>query len=108
MDFYFDWCREKPRIQKDNIIFTNDYGIEYNGKKEWLCRRDNNSNDENEDNYYKNNKEDNDYDNKDIKKVKDNEKDYPNIYSKPVFSSNNIPSFKNNISYSTSFDNIIK
>ena len=96
MDFYFDWCREKPRIQKDNIIFTNDYGIEYNGKKEWLCRRDNNSNDENEDNYYKNNKEDNDYDNKDIKKVKDNEKYYPNIYSKPVFSSNNIPSFKNN------------
>ena len=96
MDFYFDWCREKPRIQKDNIIFTNDYGIEYNGKKEWLCRRDNNSNDENEDNYYKNNKEDNDYDNKDIKKIKDNEKYYPNIYSKPVFSSNNIPSFKNN------------
>ena len=37
-DFYFDWSNEKPDIKKDDIIYTNDYGIEYNGKYEWLIR----------------------------------------------------------------------
>ena len=32
VDFYYDWCKEKPNTKYDNIIFTNDYGIEYNSK----------------------------------------------------------------------------
>ena len=76
MDFFFDWNKEKPNIDEDNIIFTNDYGIEYNGKNEWLNR------------------------NKDIcfRKVNGiihNQKSGSSIYSKPVFAINQVPSFKN-------------
>ena len=91
-DFYYDWCKEKPIIKKDNIIYTNDYGIEYNGSKEWLCR--------NED--IKTNKEEEEEDNEDYKYIhegisntKQKEKYYPNIYSKPVFALHNFSSFKN-------------
>ena len=42
IDFYYDWCKEKPNIKYDNIIFTNDYGIEYNKKNEWLYKREEN------------------------------------------------------------------
>ena len=27
-DFWYDWCKEKSKIKKDTIIFTNNYGIE--------------------------------------------------------------------------------
>jgi serine/threonine protein kinase len=37
-DFCYDWCSEKPEIKKDDIIYTYDYGIEYNGKYPWLIR----------------------------------------------------------------------
>ena len=36
IDFWYDWCIEKPNILPDDPIFTNDYKIEYNGSKEWL------------------------------------------------------------------------
>ena len=42
INFFYDWCKEKPKIKKNNIIYTNDYGIEYNGKYEWLVKNDEN------------------------------------------------------------------
>ena len=94
LDFYFDWCKEKPNIKKDNIIFMNDYGIEYNGKNEWLCRNNKYNNDNIKDDI--NNNKEHIYAHKSVKNNIDKEKYFPNIYSKPVFSINNIPSFKNN------------
>ena len=38
-DFYYDWCKQKPNIKSDDIIFTNDYKIEYNEKNDWLNRK---------------------------------------------------------------------
>ena len=38
LDYYFDWDDEDPHISKDDIIYKNNYHIEYNGKKEWLIR----------------------------------------------------------------------
>ncbi len=40
IDYYFDWDKESPNIDEDNIIYTNDYHIEYNGKNEWLKNKD--------------------------------------------------------------------
>ena len=37
-DFYYDWCSQKPNIKSDDPIYTNNYGIIYNGKNEWLRR----------------------------------------------------------------------
>ena len=36
IDFYYDWCSQKPNIKIDDIIYTNDYKIQYNGPNEWL------------------------------------------------------------------------
>ena len=36
IDFWYDWCIEKPNILPDDQIFTNDYQIENNGSKECL------------------------------------------------------------------------
>ena len=36
VDFYYDWCTQKPNIKSDDIIYTHSYNIEYNGKNEWL------------------------------------------------------------------------
>ena len=36
IDFYYDWFSQKPNIKSDDIIFTNDYKIKYNGPHEWL------------------------------------------------------------------------
>ena len=74
IDYYFDWDKEKPNIDKNNIIYTNDYNIEYNGKNEWLLRNNNNFNNLDENKKHKKNF---------------------NIYSKPIFSINHIPSIKN-------------
>ena len=93
LDFHFDWLKEKPNIKKDNIIFTNDYGIDYKGKNEWLCRKDKYNDSKSGD---KDNNEDHIYAHKSVKRAKDKEKYFPNIYSKPVFAINNMPSFKNN------------
>ena len=76
MDFFFDWNKEKPNIDEDNIIFTNDYGIEYNGKNEWLNR--NNDIGFNRENG-----------------INHSQKYRSSIYSKPVFAINQVPSFKN-------------
>ena len=40
IDFFYDWNREKPNIDKDNIIYKNNYCINYNGGEEWLKRKD--------------------------------------------------------------------
>ena len=72
IDYYYDWDEEKPKIDKNDIIYTNNYHIEYNGKKEWLIRNNNNR-------YYTKKKKNIDF----------------NIYSKPVFAINQVPSFKN-------------
>jgi len=90
IDFYFDWCKEKPKIKIDNIIYTNNYGIEYNGKKEWLCRKEDIKTNQDEES------EENQYIHKGIYKTKEKEKYFPNIYSKPVFSLHNYSSFKYN------------
>ncbi len=77
IDYYFDWDDENPNIDKNNIVFTNNYHIEYNGKNEWLIRsKDNRYNSSNG----KSNKK---------------ETNGPNIYSKPAFAINQVPSFKN-------------
>ena len=82
IDFFYDWEKEKPNIDKNNIIYKNNYHIEYNGKNEWLIRNKNN-------NYYQ-------YSNrKSTEKVKI-VKNVNNIYSKPAFAVNQAPSFKNN------------
>ena len=90
IDFYFDWCKEKPKIKIDNVIYTNNYGIEYNGKKEWLCRKEDIKTNQDEES------EENQYIHKGIYKTKEKEKYFPNIYSKPVFSLHNYSSFKYN------------
>ena len=41
LDFYFDWCKVKPNIKPDDIIYTNNYGIVYDEKHEWLDRNKN-------------------------------------------------------------------
>ena len=38
IDYYYDWDKEKPKIDQDNIIYTNNYNIDYNGNNEWLNR----------------------------------------------------------------------
>ena len=89
IDFYYDWEEEKPNIEKDNIIYTNNYHIEYNGKNEWLIRNKNRNN-----RYHNSNS-------RSIKKLNNviyvnNVAKVNNIYSKPVFAINQIPSNKNN------------
>ena len=89
IDFYFDWDKEKPKIDEDNIIYKNNYNIEYNGEKEWLKR----NNEIHFNNVCGN------------KKCKNNS----NIYSKPIFSINHIPSFKDSktiTSLNSNFQNL--
>ena len=39
IDFYYDWCSGKPNIKSNDIIYRNNYGIEYDGDKIWLNRK---------------------------------------------------------------------
>ena len=39
IDFFYDWCKTKPNIDKNNIIYTNDYNIKYDGDIDWLNRK---------------------------------------------------------------------
>ena len=39
IDFFYDWCKKKPNIDKNNIIYTNDYNIKYDGELDWLNRK---------------------------------------------------------------------
>ena len=39
IDFFYDWCKTKPNIDKNNIIYTNNYDIEYDGDIDWLNRK---------------------------------------------------------------------
>ena len=93
MDFYYDWCSEKPNVKKDNIIFNNNYGIEYNRNDEWLKR--------NRENITLTNTEENDCDDiqymhKGINKIKEKEKYFPHDYTKPIFSNINYTAIKKN------------
>ena len=92
IDFCYDWCKVKPDIKRDNIIFTNDYGIEYNGKFQWLLNNDVSMNvtEENE-----STNEDIKYLHKGINKIKEKEKYFSNTYSKPFYSVHNRFSIKN-------------
>ena len=40
IDFFYDWNRTRPDIKRDNIIFKNNYCINYNGGEEWLKRKE--------------------------------------------------------------------
>ena len=44
VDYYFDWFKEKPNIPANDIINTNNYGIVYDDKDEWLRRKKKNNN----------------------------------------------------------------
>ena len=39
IDFYYDWCKTKPNINLDNIIYKNNYGIKYDSDIKWLNRK---------------------------------------------------------------------
>ena len=39
IDFYYDWCKTKPNISLDNIIYKNNYGIKYDSDIKWLNRK---------------------------------------------------------------------
>jgi serine/threonine protein kinase len=39
IDFYYDWCRTKPNIDKNDIIYTNNYNIKYDSDIEWLNKK---------------------------------------------------------------------
>ena len=55
IDFDYDWNKERVHIDKDNIIFKNNYNINYNGKEEWLVRKeDSNINHNSNENIYNN------------------------------------------------------
>ena len=75
IDYYYDWDEENPHIDKNNIIYTHNYHIEYNGKNEWLIRK--------KDNIFNNSRS--------SRKTRIGN----SIYSKPVFSISQAPSFKN-------------
>ena len=60
IDFYYDWCSQKPNIKSDDIIFTNNYNIKYNDSNEWLSnfspyKEDLNKNNKNENSNKENN-----------------------------------------------------
>ena len=83
LDYYFDWDKECPDIEEDNMIYTNDYHIEYNGKNKWL-----------------NNKKD---------KFNKKKESCSNVYSKPIVSLNLNPLIKNTktiTSISTNFQQL--
>ena len=87
VDFFYDWNRQKPNIEKDNIIFKNNYCINYNGGDAWL-KRDEDCNFNNITGALYNNS--NQYIN-----YNNNNFNYNyNIYYKPILPINQIPIFK--------------
>ena len=63
-DFFYDWCSQKPNIKSDDIIYTNDYRIQYNGENEWLnnfepCKKPINDKENSDDDEEDKNKENN-------------------------------------------------
>ena len=39
IDFHYDWLQKKPNIRPDDLIYTNDYNIKYDGDNVWLNRK---------------------------------------------------------------------
>ena len=64
IDFFFDWCTQKPEIKNDDIIYTNDYKIKYNGPYVWLNSNEPDTKDLNEDEDKYEDENDNKYSNK--------------------------------------------
>ena len=102
-DFYFDWCSEKPDIKKDDIIYTHNFGIEYNGKYPWLKRNKDNVSIQSEDDTCNDNDNDNDecdenceFIDNEINIIKEKEKYFPKINSKNFFSIEQYAFTKNN------------
>ena len=63
IDYYYDWCKQKPNIKSDDMIYKNDYKIEYNGAHEWLNRNESDKKDIEGEENNDTNKENNDYKN---------------------------------------------
>ena len=89
VDFNYDWCKEKPKIKYDNIIFTNDYGIEYNSKSQWLYIKDENLS-MNINNEEENDNENMEYIHNGINLIKEKDKYFKKEYSKPIIEDNHI------------------
>ena len=83
IDYFYDWNREKPNIQEDNIIFKNNYCIKYNGGDEWLKR--------NEECCFNNITEN--LVNNENQHINNNNINY-NIYYKPIIPINQVSMFK--------------
>jgi len=39
IDFYYDWCKTKPNIKPNDIIYKNNYNIKYDEDNIWLNRK---------------------------------------------------------------------
>ena len=80
IDFFYDWCTEKPNIKKDDPIYRDNYRIVYNGDREWLNRnKGNNINIDNDEENDKNNKNDDNNQIKEDIKIKSNKTMKSNI-----------------------------
>ena len=90
IDFYYDWCSQKQNIKNDDIIYTNDYKIQYNGPNEWLnnfepCKKPINENENSDDDEDKNKENNN---NKKIHNFSGINKSNSNHYHNRVESNN--------------------
>ena len=39
IDFHYDWLKKKPNIRPNDLIYTNNYNIKYDGDNIWLNRK---------------------------------------------------------------------
>ena len=85
IDYFYDWNREKPNIEKDNIIYRNNYCIKYNGGDEWLKRNDDICFNNTVGPLYSNNNQYLNFNNNYVNN---------NIYYKPILPINQVPIFK--------------
>ena len=86
IDFFYDWNRERPNISKDNIIYKNNYCINYNGVDEWLRRKEENKID-NRNLLTQTNNNNGNIGNQ----IANNNKIINSIYYKPILPMNQIP-----------------
>ena len=90
IDFYYDWCTQRPNIKSDDIIYTNDYKIKYNGTNEWL---------NNFVPYIKDSNQEENYDNNYINKENSNKKSFnSNVINNSNLNTNHHRMESNNLS----------